>query len=92
MLSLRWLPSALADLDSIVNYIAARDEAAAYRLWTAIERAVEKIPERPELYRQGSVKGTRELVVHPNYFVVYQFAADVIEIVAIVHSHRHYPA
>lgn len=35
--------------------------------------------------------GTRELVAHPNYLVVYQVGADAIEVVAVVHARQQYP-
>jgi toxin ParE1/3/4 len=91
MLTLRWLPSARSDLNALIDYIAERDENAAFRLWSAIEDAVNKIPQRPELYRKGRVEGTRELVVHPNYIAIYQISGDAIEVVAIMHAHQQYP-
>jgi toxin ParE1/3/4 len=43
------------------------------------------------LFRTGRVTGTRELVAHPNYIIIYRVASDRIEIVAIVHARQQYP-
>ena len=45
----------------------------------------------PYLFRPGHVAGTRELVVHPNYIVVYQVGTDVIDVLRVLHSRQQYP-
>ncbi|WP_354043151.1 type II toxin-antitoxin system RelE/ParE family toxin [Devosia sp. UYZn731] len=35
--------------------------------------------------------GTRELVVHPNYIVVYRVLTDQIDIVSVLHARQEYP-
>ena len=42
------------------------------------------------LYRHGRVSGTREMVVHPNYIVVYR-VTHVVEILNVLHSRQEYP-
>ncbi|RJX85236.1 type II toxin-antitoxin system RelE/ParE family toxin, partial [Escherichia coli] len=37
------------------------------------------------------VSGLREIVVHPNYIVLYRVAASSIEIANIVHARRQFP-
>ncbi len=49
------------------------------------------LPEHPYLFRPGRVSGTRELVAHPNYIVVYRVTDDRIEIVNVVHARQKYP-
>ncbi|WP_307139206.1 type II toxin-antitoxin system RelE/ParE family toxin [Duganella sp. Leaf61] len=49
------------------------------------------MPQHPYWYRPGRVAGTREIVVHPNYIVVYQVCPNVIEIIAVLHSRQQYP-
>ena len=44
----------------------------------------------PYLFRPGRVPSTRELVVHPNYIVLYQVGSDVIDILRILHSRQQY--
>jgi plasmid stabilization system protein ParE len=43
------------------------------------------------MFRLGRVDGTREIVAHPNYIVVYRVVADRIEVTAVVHARRQYP-
>ena len=47
--------------------------------------------EHSYLYRPGRVAGTRELVAHPNYIMVYRVLADQVEITGVLHSHSEYP-
>jgi plasmid stabilization system protein ParE len=37
------------------------------------------------------IPGTRELVVHPNYLVIYRVAASAIEIINVLHARQQYP-
>ncbi|MDR3479921.1 MAG: type II toxin-antitoxin system RelE/ParE family toxin [Burkholderiaceae bacterium] len=91
MLLVQWLREAEDDLVEIVSFIADRDEIAAQRLKDAIEFAASRVPEHPYLYRLGVVPGTREIVVHPNYIVVYRIASTCVEIVNVVHARQEYP-
>lgn len=90
-LKLVWRASALADLTTIIGYIAERNLSAAEQLQGAIENCAERLPEHPFIYRTGRVDGTREAVVHPNYILIYRVGADKIEIVSVLHSRQQYP-
>jgi len=91
MLPILWRAEAQADLATILEYIAERNQKSALSLYGDIERAVSQLPHHPYLYRLGRVSGTRELVVHPNYIVVYRVSVAAIEIVSILHSRQQYP-
>lgn len=91
MLPVEWRAEASADLEDILSYIADRNLSAAEDLNEAIEQATSQLPQHPYLYRLGRVDGTRELVVHPNYLVIYRVALAAIEIVAVVHARQQYP-
>lgn len=88
---IRWRPIAEADRDRIVDYIAQDNPVAAIELGDAIDRRVAELVEHPRLYRVGRVRGTREMVVHPNYVVVYRIARGEIEILRVLHSARQWP-
>jgi toxin ParE1/3/4 len=92
MLPVRWLPNARDNLATIIEYIAERDVAAASQLQDDIERVISQLPQHPQLYRSGRVTGTREIVVHPNYLVVYRIRPALIEILSVLHSRQQYPA
>jgi toxin ParE1/3/4 len=91
MRTLVWRAAAREDLARIIAYIAARNPAAARRMRRLIEDAVRPLPAHPELFRAGRVAGTRELVAHPNYIVVYRVTDAAIEIVNVLHARQQYP-
>ena len=91
MLPIRWSARALEELDAIVDYVAQFNPYAAEELHARIELAVLPLAEHPYLYRAGRVAGTRELVAHPNYTVIYRVADAHVVIVGVLHTHREYP-
>lgn len=91
MLPVVWLNDAISDLTKIIIYISAEDPAAARRLKNRLETAPLALSEPPYLYPLGRVSGTRELVAHPNYILVYRITAERIEIVGVLHSRQAYP-
>ncbi|MDP1730962.1 MAG: type II toxin-antitoxin system RelE/ParE family toxin [Devosia sp.] len=92
MLPIIWSETALDDLDKILEYVAARNEAAATALQERIEASVEPVARHPYLFRAGRVAGTREIVAHPNYIVIYRVLAEHIEVSAVLHSRQQYPS
>ena len=86
-----WRPEARGALLEILAYIAEHNFDAAFALGEEIERAASAIPQHPYLYRHGKVFGTREIVVHPNYIVVYRVTLSAVEIVNVLHSRQQYP-
>ncbi|HKT67879.1 MAG TPA: type II toxin-antitoxin system RelE/ParE family toxin [Terriglobales bacterium] len=91
MLPIFWRASARDDLTSIISYIAERNPTAAADLLAQLEAAILPAAEHPYLYRLGRVPGTREVVVHPNYILVYRVGADSIEVVNVLHARQEYP-
>lgn len=91
MLPIIWLDGALADLSDIISFIAEENPAAARRLKARLASAPIPLAEHPYLYPVGRMAGTRELVAHPNYLIVYRVTATRVEIVNVVHTRRQYP-
>ncbi len=91
MLPVLWRASARVQLASIIRFIANESPPAARRLRELIEASVLPAAEHPYLYRPGRVPGTREIVAHPNYIVVYRVMAERIEVVAVFHARQEYP-
>lgn len=91
MLSVVWLDEAISDLIDIVTFIAAHNPGAARCLKTRLEGAPLPLTEHPYLYPNGRVPGTREVVVHPNYVLVYRVTAERIEIVSVLRAREEYP-
>lgn len=85
-----WRDEATTDLLDILDYIAARNQAAADRLNDRIQHTAERLPDHPLIHRPGRVPGTREAIVHPNYILVYR-VGEVIEVLAVLHARQQYP-
>ncbi len=90
MLPIYWRESALEELAAIATFIALRNEAAAISLTEQIEMAIAAAAANPYLYRAGRIPGTRELVAHPNYIVVYR-VTDRVEVLNVLHARQRYP-
>jgi addiction module RelE/StbE family toxin len=88
----RWTTEALEDRLQIWDYIAAEDPQAVVRLDQRIADTVSLLREHPEMGRPGMIAGTRELIPHENYRVVYEIARDVVWILAVVHAARNWPS
>jgi addiction module RelE/StbE family toxin len=87
-----WSQAALRDLQSIAAYIAvAENETVAERMRLRIEQSVLPASDHPYIFRAGRREGTREVVAHPNYIVVYRLMTDRIRVVGVVHTRRKYP-
>lgn len=91
MPEIAWRQTARDDLRSIVEYIAEDNPAAALRLLAEIETKIALLPERPKAYRRGRVDGTREMVVRPNYIVVYSATQDSLTILRVLHAAQLWP-
>jgi plasmid stabilization system protein ParE len=68
---LSWRKTARADLLAIVEHVAGDNPDAAQALKDEIETRVSELVRFPQMYTLGRVAGTREMVVHRNYIVVY---------------------
>jgi len=49
------------------------------------------LEKRPELGRVGREKGTRELVVHANYLVIYDIVGTQVRLLRILHAAQQWP-
>jgi toxin ParE1/3/4 len=90
-LALEWREAARADLLAIIDYISNDNPDAAQRLKDEIEEKVSKLPGRPKLYRPGRVVGTREMVIRPNYIVIYEENPGAVTILRVLHAARQWP-
>jgi toxin ParE1/3/4 len=91
MLPVFWSASARANLATIIRFIANVNPSAARHIRDLIEYSVLPAAEHPYLYRTGKVSGTREIIAHPNYIVVYRVMAERIEVVNVLHARQEYP-
>ncbi len=53
--------------------------------------AAAKLADFPMLGRAGKVPGTRELIPHENYRLVYEVQGDTVWVLALIHTARQWP-
>lgn len=91
MTAIVWSELALDELNDLVSYVGERNPTAADALFERIESSVTVLANWPYLFRNGRVEVTREIVVHPNYIVVYRVLESHVEITNVIHARREYP-
>ena len=74
-----------------MDYIAQDNPAAALELDLEFEAKADPLPKHPKLYKPGRMKGTREIVVRPNYVIVYAIEGDTITILRVLHTAQQWP-
>lgn len=91
MPNLEWKATAIADLLAIIDYISDDNLDAAQVLKDEIKDKASRLPEHPQMYRVGRVDGTREMVVRPNYIVIYAEDANAVTILRVLHAAQKWP-
>lgn len=86
-----WAEPAEEDLGAIVEYIAKDNLQAALDMDSLLRDAADGLIVFPEKGKPGRIPGTRELIAHKNYTLVYVVAPDAIQIVTVLHSARQWP-
>lgn len=76
---------------AIVDYISDDNPDAALALMEEIQSKVAQLPSHPKRCRPGRVEGTRELVVRPNYIVVYAVNEAKVTILRVLHAAQMWP-
>lgn len=57
----------------------------------AFSDAVARLADFPKLGRTGKITGTRELIPHESYRLVYQVEGENLWVLALVHAARRWP-
>lgn len=86
-----WTDEARRDLAAIIDYIAKDNPAAADALLDRIIEKSDALPSNPLAHRAGRLSGTREMVLHPNYILIYALTDRDITILRVLHSARNWP-
>lgn len=87
-----WTPEAVQDRDEIYDHIEADNPSAALTLDELFAEKAKRLVDHPGLGRVGRFPGTRELVAHQNYVLVYDVADDQVRILRVLHAARQWPA
>lgn len=86
-----WALAAEQDRADIVDFIAQDNPRAAIRMDELFEAAVGRLAEHPLMGRPGQIPGSRELIPHESYRLIYEVQADTVRILALVHTARLWP-
>lgn len=90
-MQVKWSEQAVSEAEGIVNYIAGHNIAAALEMDDLIRQSVLILEKMPRAGRYGRVVHTRELVIHKNYVVIYEIAAEYVLILNVKHTGQKYP-
>ena len=91
MTGLVWRPLALANRLDIMTRIGQDNPQAALELDLEFKSKAEMAQVRPTRYKPGRAKGTREIVVRPNYVMVYRVHGGNVEILRVLHAAQQWP-
>jgi toxin ParE1/3/4 len=73
------------------EYIAADSVSAAARMDELFSDAAAQLADFRELGLPGKIAGTRELIPHENYRLVYEIEGGTVWMLALVHTARLWP-
>ncbi|EIF32189.1 addiction module toxin, RelE/StbE family [Burkholderia sp. Ch1-1] len=86
-----WTPEAEQDRDDVWDYIATDNVGAAARMDELFSDVVAQLADFPLMGRAGKIAGTRELILHESYRLVYEVEGETIWVLALVHTARRWP-
>lgn len=86
-----WATSAEQDRADIIDYICQDNPLAAIRMDELFADAAGHLAEHPLLGKTGLIPGTRELIPHESYRLVYEVQDNTVWILALVHIARMWP-
>ncbi len=75
----------------IREHIAAENPRAAAKMDQLFIEAAASLKLFPMRGRNGNIPGTRELIPHESYRLVYEIDAEIVWILALVHTARQWP-
>ena len=92
-MKITWRPMAEADRENIFDYIAQDNPLAALALDEEFSVKTATASHNPKLYKPGRVRGTREIVVRPNYIMVYRIEdeGNTLVVLRVLHASQQWP-
>lgn len=90
-MKVRWSQDAEQDRREIFDFIEADNPVAAAKMDLLFEKAADRAASFPQMGRPGELPGTREMIPHPNYRLVYEIQDDAVYIHAVLHTARQWP-
>ena len=86
-----WSERAEQCLASIVEFIARDNVQAALEMDMQLQNVADGLAIFPYTGKPGRVPGTRELVAHEYYILVYRLTDNAVHIVTVLHSSMRWP-
>ena len=90
-MKVRWTPEAEVDRAHIFDYIAADSPRSAVKMDELFSKVATRLADHPKLGRIGRVPGTREVIPHKSYCLVYEIEQETVWILALIHTARQWP-
>ena len=84
-MAVKWLKVALENMATIADYIAQDKPDRATSFVREIREKTLVLANFPSVGRAGRVAGTRELIAHKNFLVIYRIKGKNVEIVRVRH-------
>lgn len=93
-MKVRWTSQAEQDRADIMTHIAADNVHAAIAMDELLGSAAARLADFPMLGKAGQIAGTRELIAHESYRMIYELAEaeETVWVLALVHTVRQWPA
>jgi plasmid stabilization system protein ParE len=79
------------DLEQIEAEISKDNPAAGVDMWLRIDSQVDQLSDPNFPRKVGRIKGTFELVAHPNYIVILEDDATTVTVLNVNHARRQWP-
>ncbi|MEY4022394.1 MAG: hypothetical protein RI960_1406 [Pseudomonadota bacterium] len=86
-----WTAEAIQDRLDIWDYIAQDNQVAASKMDDLFSTAATWLSDYSKLGKLGKIQGTRELIPHENYRLVYEINNETVWILALIHTSRQWP-
>ena len=90
-MNVRWTAAAREDRAGAVASIRIDNPRAAARMDQRFSDAAEKLADFPKLGKPGKIPGTRELIPHESYRLVYEIEQETVWVLSLVHTSRQWP-
>jgi len=91
MIELAWTLEAIQDRNEIYDHVEADNPVAALALDELLSEKASRLIDHPGMGRAGRIAGTRELVAHRNYILVYDLSGDLVRVLRVLHTSRQWP-
>lgn len=92
-MKVRWTSQAEQDRADIMDYLAEDNVRAAIAMDELFGSVAGRLADFPKLGKPGQIAGTRELIAHENYRLVYEVdeAEKTAWVLALIHTARQRP-